>query len=309
MANSVNGLIEDTDYTTIRNKVINVIGTGSGNSGYGQVTSSTAVSDGVTIAASQWQNLRWDIYNCLVHQNGTTPSIVNVSANERLEYGSGEPNNSYDTFANTVVSNRFNIGSGRFVTENLGSTSSGDINWNLEAYVDITYTWSNASFARYFFNAGGKIRVASSYSPFTTTSQTTSWANLLSSAGTQQFGGNTPSINWFNLTSSFQTYYTATPSSPYSANRYRLQARCNVGNNSSGTANTLIIRVWLRDDYDDPAGQEPAYAPQDNVRGTISVTTSQIRATGPLQPSPTAGNFTIYGPATTGFSSFSTASN
>ena len=33
MANSVGGIIEDVDYNSIRNKVIAVLGAGSGNSG------------------------------------------------------------------------------------------------------------------------------------------------------------------------------------------------------------------------------------------------------------------------------------
>lgn len=305
---AVGSIIQDTDYNNIRTKVVNVLGLGSGNSGYGQATQSVAVSEGQQVTAAQWANLRYDIYNSLVHQTGTTPTVVSVNTGDTVRFGTSHPNNSYDTLANTIVSNRFNIGAGRFVTENLGSTSSGDISWELEAYVDITYTWPTAPLARFFFNSGGKIRVTSSFSPSVTKAQTTSWQNLLAAAGTQSFGGSTPSVNWFNLTTTYQTFYTATPSSPYSANRFRLQARCNVSNNSSGTANTLYIRVWLRDDYDDPAGQETSYLPQDSVNGTISVSTDQIRATGPMQPAPAAGNFSITGSSAASFSSF-TSSN
>ena len=306
----VGSVIQDTDYNNIQTKVSGVLGTGSGNRGYGQLVQSSPVAEGQQVTAAQWAALRYDLFNCLVHQTGSTPSIVSVSAGNTIQFGTAHPNNSYDTLANTAVSNRFNIGSGRFSTTGLGSRSSGDIRWELEAILDITYTWSTSEQARHFFNSGGKIRVSSSLSGSTSTSQVNSWVSLLSSAGTQSFGGSTSgntSVNWFGLTTSFQTWYTLQPSSSYTVNIYRLQAKCNVSNNSSGTATQLIIRVWLRDDYDDPAGQEPSYAPQDGVSGILTAESDQVKASGPLQPAPGAGNFTVYGPSTTSFSSWSTA--
>lgn len=301
---AVGSVIQETDYNDIQTKVSGILGTGSGTSGYGQLVQSSQVLTGQQVTSAQWAALRYDIYNCLVHQTGTTPSIVSVSSGDTIRFGTSYPNTSYDTLSNTVISNKFNIGPGRFVTENLGTTSTADISWEVQAYTDITYDWSDANSARYFFNSGGQIRVNTSFAPSVTKSQTTSWQNLLAASGTQIFGGNAPSVKWYNLTSSFQTYYTATPSSPYSSNSYRLQAKCNAANNSSGSAKQLVIRVLLTDSYDDPAGQEPSYPPQDSVNGVITVVTDQLKASGPLQPSPTAGNFTISGPSPASFSAF-----
>lgn len=311
MANSVGGIIEAVDYNSIRNKVIAVLGTGSGTSGYGQASrlQSSSVSNGTTVTSTQWGNLRYDIYNCLVHQNGTTPTVLQVSSGDTVRYGAGHPNNAYDTFANTITTNRFNLGAGQFVTEALNNTSSGDITWYSQAYVDITYTFNTAEEARFFFNSGGQLRVYSSFTPSVTKSQTTSWANLMTSAGTQGFGAQFPSTgfspmngtNFFRLTNSFQTYYTATASSPYSSNTYRLQARSNVSNNSSGTASQVIIRVLLTDAYTDPPGGNPGqFPPEDSVNGTISVDTDMIRPSGVMQPAPATGNFTVRGPNSAG---------
>jgi hypothetical protein len=324
MANSVGGIIEDVDYNSIRNKVIAVLGDGSGNSGYGQTAriQSSAVADGNTITATQWSNLRFDIFNCLVHQNGTTPTIVQRSIGDVVRFGAGQPNNAYDTLANTLTTNRFNLGSGQFVTEGLSTANSGDVTWISSIYVDITYTFNTANTARYFFNSGGQLRIISTFEKSVTKDQTTSWENLLTSAGTQGFGGQVPSTgfsplngtNFYRLTNSFQTYYTATASGPYSSNTYRLQARSNVADNSSGTGNIVTIRVLLSDPYvDPPLGIPPAstapVAPEDSVSGTLTVTTSMIRASGVMQPAPTTGNFTTSGPnpaggGSTGFGSF-----
>lgn len=311
MANSVGGIIEDVDYNSIRNKVIAVLGTGSGNLGYGQAArlQSAAVADGNTVTSAQWGNLRFDIYNCLVHQNGTVPSVVQVNSGDTVRFGVGHPNNAYDTLANTLTTNRFNLGSGQFVTEALSSTNTGDITWLSQIYADITYTFSTAEIARFFFNSGGKLRVTTSFVKSVTKSQTTSWENLLNSAGQQSFGGQLPSTgfsplngtNFFRLTNSFQTYYTATASSPYASNTYRLQARSNVADNSSGTANQVFIRVLLNDPYvDPPVGTPPlggsSVPPEDSVNGTLTITTDMVRASGVMQPAPSAGNFTTSGP-------------
>lgn len=310
MANSVGGIIEAADYNSIRNKVIAVLGNGAGNTGYGQTVriQSAPVSSGVIVSATSWSNLRFDIFNCLVHQNGTNPSIVSVSQGDVLRYGAAHPNNAYDTLANTLTSNRFNLGSGRFSTEALSSANSGDITWYSTCYVDITYTFNNADEARYFFNSGGQLRVSSSFTPSVTKAQTTSWANLLASAGTRGFGGQTPSsgfspmdgTNFYRLTSSLQTYYTVSASSPYSANNYRLQARCNVSNNASGTANIVVIRALFTDGYVDPPAAAFPFPPEDSVNGTISVSTDMIKPGGTMQPAPATGDFTVKGPNSAG---------
>jgi hypothetical protein len=153
-----------------------------------------------------------------------------------------------------------------------------------------------------------------------TKSQTTSWVNLLNAAGTQGFGGQVPTAgfgsplngtNFYRLTSSFQTYHTSTASSPYAANTYRLQARSNVADNSSGTANIVYIRVLFTDGYTDPPypglGAGP-FPPSDSVNGTLSITTDMIRASGVMQPAPATGNFTTSGPNSAGGGSTSIGS-
>ncbi len=312
MANSVGGIIEDVDYNSIRNKVIAVLGDGNGPTGYGQTAriQSSAVADGNTITAVQWSNLRFDIFNCLVHQNGTTPTIVQKAVGDVVQFGAGHPNNAYDTLADTITTNRFNLGTGRFVTEALGNATTGDIVFFSQAYVDVTYTFNSANTARYFFNSGGQLRITSSFIPSVTKDQTTSWANLLTAAGTRGFGGQIPATglgsplngtNFYKLTSTFQTYYTATSSGPYASNTYRLQARCNVADNSSGTANIVYIRVLLSDPYADPPGGNPGqFPPEDSVNGTLTVSSDMVRASGVMQPAPATGNFTISGPDSPG---------
>jgi hypothetical protein len=309
MASSVGGLIEAVDYNSIRNKVIAVLGAGNGNTGYGQDAriNSTAVSAGSAVTALQWQNLRWDLYNILLHQNGAIPSITSVNTGDTVRFGVSHPNNAYDTLANTAVTNRFNLGAGQFVTESLGSKAE-NFTWSSQAYIDIAYTFSTATVARYFFNSGGKIRIASSFAAGLVNSQNAAWQLLLSGAGTQSFGGQDPSTgfsplngtNFYRLTNSFQTYYEAVSSTPYGANNYKLQARSNVADNSSGAANIVYIRALYTDGYTDgPNSTNPLAlnpAPTDSVSGTMTVSSDMIRATGVMQTPPGTATFTTSGP-------------
>jgi hypothetical protein len=70
----VNDKIRTVDYNDIRNQVINILGTGSGNSGYGQSVRSSAVTDATRVSVNEWGNLYYDILNCYVHQTGSAPA-------------------------------------------------------------------------------------------------------------------------------------------------------------------------------------------------------------------------------------------
>ena len=307
MASSVGGIIEAVDYNSIRNKVIAVLGAGAGNTGYGQDAriNSTAVSAGSAVTALQWQNLRWDLYNILLHQNGTAPSITLVNTGDTVRFGVAHPNNAYDTLADTTVANRFNLGAGQFVTESLGSKAE-NFAWSSQAYIDITYTFSTAAAARYFFNSGGKIRVTSSFAANLANSQNAAWQSLLAGASTQSFGAQDPvtgfsplnGTNFYRLTNTFQTYYTTASSSPYGSNNYQLQASSNVGDNSTGLANIVYIRAIYTDGYTDPdVGRPISFAPDDQVNGTLTVSSDMIRPSGVMQTPPGTATFTITGPS------------
>lgn len=304
-------IIQDVDYNTIRNNIIEVLGSGSGTYGYGQDAKiqSSAVADGQTVTALQYQNLRYDIFNCLLHQTGTNPSITTVNASNVITFGAGQPIDGYATLTTTARTNRFNLGAGRSQTvTDVADTTSGDVTWSSNANVVATYTWSSANAARWFFNAGGRILVETNFSPSVTTSQTTNWQTILGASLQQPFGGQFPNTgftpmngtNFYRCTDQYQTYYTQFGTSKYSGNTYRLQAKTNVANNSSGTATSLSIRVLLTDSYTDPGPP----APGDAVTGTITVSTDVLLPGGILQPAPANGSLTVSSPSTVTFSSF-----
>ena len=298
----VNDLIRVPDYNDIRNVIIAVMSTGSATQGYGQTILSTPASEGGLVSKGQWDNLRFDIVNAIVHQTGSLPTLTEPVIGDLLRYGSAQPNFQYLTLANTANTNRFDLGVGQFTVETLGSRSQL-VEFSGSASCTITVTFGSANEARYFFNSGGTIRFNSSFVSTLDTTQSNSWVTLLNSLGTISFGGNSPAVNFYNLTSSDQTYYSqGTTGTYYNMNRWTLQARCNVSNNSSGTASQIIFTSIWQDQYIDPGFP----APGDAVRGTFTINATQQRALGALYPNLVPGSFSAPSPTSTIFSTITT---
>ena len=281
--------IFSAQYVTIQDKAQSLMGSGSATRGYGQTVQSSDVFTGNTITKAQWDLLRFDIVNIRFHQDGVLPGIITVNVGDPIGFGASSPNSNYDTLLETAISNRFRIAGSQSVV-NSAASQTYTTPWSTSLTATLTCTFSTADQARYFFNSGGKVRFTSSLSGGSSTAQINAWVNFLASVGTQSFGADTGIVNYYNLTNSFQIYYQSSLSSPYSANNYRLEARTNVSNNSTGTATQLFLRVTLSDSYVDPG----APAPGDLVNGTVTIAASELKASGLLQPS---GTFAITSPS------------
>jgi hypothetical protein len=281
--------IFSAQYVTIQDKAQSLMGSGSATRGYGQTVQSSDVFTGNTITKAQWDLLRYDIVNIRFHQDGVLPGIITVNVGDPIGFGASSPNSNYDTLLETAIANRFRIAGSQSVV-NSAASQTYTTPWSTSLTATLTCTFSTADQARYFFNSGGKVRFTTSLSGGSSTAQINAWINFLASVGTQSFGADTGSVNYYNLTNSFQIYYQSSLSSPYSANNYRLEARTNVSDNSTGTATQLFLRVTLSDSYVDPG----APAPGDLVNGTVTIAASELKASGILQPS---GTFAITSPS------------
>jgi len=278
-------------FVTIQNKAESLLGPGAATRGYNQTVLSSDVFTGNQITRAQWDLLKTDIVNILYHQNGELPNIVTVNSGDVIQYGAGNPNTNYDSLLETAIANRFQVAASQSVVTSRGSATYTSA-WSSSAQFTLTVTFSTADQGRYFFNSGGKIRLNTFISGGTGNSQHNAWVNFLNSVGIRSFGADTdPLVNYYTLTNSFQTYYQSSLSTPYSANNYRLEARTNVSNNSTGTATILTLRVTLTDAYV-PTGAAPA--PSDQVDGTMTISVEELKAAGSLIPS---GSFSIISPA------------
>lgn len=290
----INDLIRVPDYNDIRNVIASVMGVGAATQGYGQTILSTSEAEGALVSKGQWDRVRFDIVNALVHQTGILPTITEPAVGDLLRYGQTQPNFQYLTLANLANTNRFDIVSGQYAIE-AGTSTSGFVSFSVSVSSTITVTFLNANQARFFFNSGGKIRFNSTFVSSLNTSQSNAWTTLLNALGTVSFGGNSPSVNFYNLTSSNRVFYSQGTSGTYSMNRWQLSARANVANNSSGTATQIIFTVQWRDIYTDP-GEPP---PGDLVQGTMVLNVTQLRAVGALYPDLVPNSFSAPTPSYT----------
>lgn len=288
----VNDLVRIPDYNDIRNVIIAVMSTGSSTQGYGQTVLSLGQAVGEFVSKSEWDKLRYDIVNAIVHQTGSVPTITEVTESDLVRYDAAQPNFQYLTLANQANTNRFDVAFGQYVVESRGSQANS-VSFSTSVSSSVTVTFTNSNQARWFFNSGGKIRFSSAFSSSLGTTQSQAWTTLLATLGTVSFGGNTPAVNFYSLTNSNQTFYSEGSSGTYSMNRWTLQARCNVSNNSSGTANQIVFTSIWQDIYTDP-GDPP---PGDAVAGSMSITVSQLRAQGALYPSLVPQSFNALAPS------------
>lgn len=308
---STKPLITALDYNNIYNKISAILGTGVGSRGYGQTLQSSPVFTGQDITRDQWNNLRNDLISIRRHQTGNNPTIVSVAIGTPIGLGVGDARTNYDQIADISDNERFNLGTGQFVINAVDSksyTSSwGNAPNTRVASAELNVVFSNNNEARYFFNSGGKFRFSALRTGGSATAQNGAWTNLLAAVGTQQFGGQTPSlINWYSLTNSYQEFYRLASSTPYSDNIFKLEARCNVVTNSTGLANELWIKISLVDGYVDP-GNNPGDSPNTNgsVDGTLTITVDEVKAAGTLEPS---GSFSVAGYDTISLSSIAVSS-
>lgn len=309
----VNDIIKTADYNTLRNSIVQIIGNGSATYGYGQPIRSAAKADDEIISQNDWDLLRYDIVNARLHQDGATPTIKDIQEGELLSFGN---NTQYTNLITTATSlpNRLTVGVGQFLTEPATTPAGAALttsrafslpstSWNTLLQCEITVGFTNSDLCRWFFNSGGEIRITSSRTGGTNNAQNNDWSSLLTSAGQRAFSAQSPETglpspigssamnarNFYRLTSTYQNYYSLSSSSPYTANSYNLDAKCDIADNRNGTATTVYLRVRFVDNYSDPG----APAPGDAIDGTFSVTVSEKRATGTLLPS---GIFTITRP-------------
>lgn len=299
MANSVGSNIEAVDYNTIRNKINLIMGTGVGQFGYGQTLVSADVAQGNDITADHWKALRWDIFNARVHQDGLSPTIVTPLAGDTIKFGAGFPNNQYNSQTDIATVNKFSLGVGQFVIDS-GTSSTRTTGWNTSVSTTVTVTFGTANQARWFFNSGGQIRFTSSRTGGSPFAQNQTWSATLERIGTVVFSATSPILNFYNLTTTNQTFYSTDvstiylASSPYNTNNFIIRALCNVADNSQGGATTVVFTVTWQDAYVD-ANPTP---PPDIVDGNLTLTVSEARASGVLQNGTgSPGAFTIARPS------------
>jgi len=131
--------------------------TGATTAGYGETALST-VSAGATVSATEWSTLNSKVSSMASHQGTAITSRANPVVGDTITILANMA-----TDITNLTTNRGNaVASGAQTTTFSGTTSkttatgSGSTAWTIT--FTHTVTWARANAARYFFNAGGRIK-------------------------------------------------------------------------------------------------------------------------------------------------------
>ena len=245
-----------------------VWGVGTGDKGYGQTNTLTAVSAGGDVTATQWATMLDRMDSMEAHQGSAITNPANPTVGVDIEVFT---NLSADI--TTLFDSRLdNAANGADAGNGIGAAGS----WTVLTTQTARFTWTSANHARYYFNAGGEIRTSFSRSGGTAHTKNTEWTQLCTDCGTLVFGARTfekvggagtPTTEndngWYDITTSFvENFKQFEGTSPYTASFIAVATR------SGGTGTWLEIRVY----YDDSAADDDA---NDTVDGTITTTNTE----------------------------------
>lgn len=261
------GLIQASDFntfvggidTTTANTLNATWGKGASTAGYGQTQVANVAAGQTVVATSYWNSLVANTNSAATHQGSSITVYTAPTAGGTVTYLSAIPTN-----LSTIYTNRLNAnvqGSTSSNTATYGST------WSNALTFTHTATFATADQARYFFNAGGQLKMTCSHPSGTGIDLL--FNNLASNVGTvvlsaptsgtvtivgtsyagvqkQGGGGNAPTVDstkgFYGLTSANSTIFTQTASTgpgSYLGTFIRFIAATNV----AGTAVT-IYSIW-----------------------------------------------------------------
>jgi hypothetical protein len=164
MAYSQGGVIAAADYNTLigsspsstANTINTVWAVGNGSAGYGQ-TALAQVSQSGTVTATQWASLINTLNSILTHQAGSGSGISAPTAGTTINYLS-----TLQSSINTAYSNKLNAASVGSTSTAQGATTTAWSSATTSGTVSGTWgtrvAFASADAARYFFNAGGKLK-------------------------------------------------------------------------------------------------------------------------------------------------------
>lgn len=161
MTYTVGGTIQATDYngfvsTTVGANVNATWGTGVTSAGYGQTALGT-VSAGATVTAASWASLVNTIASMANHQGTTITSRTAPTAGATIAILSNVNTDIASCYTNrgnaTANGSQYTAWTGT----NSKTTATSGASWTITFTNTVTFASSDA--ARYFFNAGGRIKI------------------------------------------------------------------------------------------------------------------------------------------------------
>ena len=162
MTYALGGLIQATDLngfvSTGSPNFNNIWSTGSSDAGYGQTAVST-VTAGTTVSFNPWNTLITNMASAAAHQGTSITAITAPVSGNTVAYLSA-----LSTNLTSINNGRLNAAA---VGTDITTSATRTTDWGTAVSIPVvtstvTITFSSATTARYFFNAGGTLRISCS---------------------------------------------------------------------------------------------------------------------------------------------------
>lgn len=318
---AVGDVITAARYNNLQSRLATIYGNGTGNSGYGQVVTSSPVAGNSTklVEASDMNNLFVDMNACRQHQanesvNAEIAQIVigdtigeNESEDTTGDSGSGVKKGitDYESLMQTIEDDKLLIDATQSSLDP-GITSVRNSNWNGVITHTVVATFASADRRRHFFNSGGEIRFSAVLSGGSGAKQE-DWRTMLSNMGTIKFNytqtsstgsGTESSIGNYELTETSQQIFRKAGSGVYAENDYFIYANevpLTQADIDAGYTGPYKIKFTIEFRDDDTGDQQGIGAPEDeDVQPTLTSTVQTFRASGDFVdvPAPAYNNET-----------------
>lgn len=283
---AVGDLISALRYNNIQSRINVIMGTGSGNSGYGQALNSAQVAVGSNVDLVRVLNLRTDMLKARQHQTGNNEGPTPTGSGAFPLVTTADQIT--DAFAanlesqmTTIETNKLVLGAGQFTDTTDANTSQRTASWNGLLTHNVTVAFGSQNAARFYFNSGGDIRFRVTLTGGTSDTGVnqiyTDWSNMFTTMGTVIMNHNSTSrtgtagtgqaIGFHQLTTTNQEIFRRVGSGNYATNTYIINAR------SDGAGN-----VFFNIQFNDNKGGNPNF--DEAVTGTLTSRIDIRRATG-----------------------------
>jgi hypothetical protein len=257
-----NGLLNNTASGTpnagVAARGINYIaGTGAGAFGLGQ-TELSAVEATQTIQAAQWNSLFTFMNNIQNHTNiSALTSTLGVTAGDTIAIKAALETDL--TALATAVSNGSTGADALTTSASLQTVTTTDEGWDTTATHEVSVTFGSANKMRWFFNAGGKVRITVGTTEAAVDPKDTSFKELGTAIGNLDIASqettrsgtgeslttNGLALGFHDLTSSYQTILKLTSdNSNYTSNHIEIFAKLDA---AVGTATTITVKMIATD--------------------------------------------------------------
>ena len=235
-------------------------GVGATVYGLGQATIPSVVAGDHTLTASQWNTLLAGIDNVANHTNDSMTARGQVTAGDTVAIKAAVAAD-LATLAASVAAGSPNA-TAIAASSALQTVTTSAEGWDSTATQEVSATFANGNNMRYFFNAGGKIRITVGIVAAATSDKDTAYANLGTAIGnfdinllTSTRSGSGETLTTDGLANGFQdlgTGYTVlikltSDNTGYTGNHIVISAKTTGGAGNSGDATVLTIKMVATD--------------------------------------------------------------